>query len=116
MSAPVCITPFDVVEAQFEAYNAQDLDAHCAAFADDVVVADFNGVVTISGIGAYREKYRQVFADFPQNRAELLNRMVVGAHVIDHERVFRSPEAAPFEVAAIYTVSDARIVRVDFIK
>jgi hypothetical protein len=42
--------------------------------------------------------------------------MVVGAHVIDHERVFRSPEAAPFEVAAIYTVSDARIVRVDFIK
>ncbi len=116
MSAPVCITPFDVVEAQFEAYNAQDLDAHCAAFADDVVVADFNGAVTISGIAAYREKYRQVFADFPQNRAELLNRMVVGACVIDHERVFRSPEADPFEVAAIYTVSDARIVRVDFIK
>jgi len=116
MSAPACISPFDVVEAQFEAYNAQDLDAHCAVFSDDVVVADFNGAVTISGIAAYREKYRQVFADFPQNRAELLNRMVVGNRVIDHERVFRSPEAAPFEVAAIYTVSDARIVRVDFIR
>jgi hypothetical protein len=116
VSAPVCITPFDVVEAQFTAYNAQDLDAHCAAFADDVVVADLNGAVTLSGIDAYREKYRQVFADFPQNRAELLNRMVVGHHVIDHERVFRAPGADPFEVAAIYTVSDARIVRVDFIK
>ena len=105
-----------IVQGQLEAYNAQDLDAHCAAFADDVVVSDFNGAVTISGIGAYREKYRQVFADFPQNRAELLNRMVVGHHVIDHERVFRAPGADPFEVAAIYTVSDARIVRVDFIK
>jgi len=42
--------------------------------------------------------------------------MVVGHHVIDHERVFRAPGADPFEVAAIYTVSDARIVRVDFIK
>lgn len=116
MSAPVCITPFDVVEAQFEAYNAQDLDAHCAAFADDVVVADFNGAVTVSGIAAYSEKYRQVFADFPQNRAVLLNRMALGSCVIDHERVFRTPESDPFEVAAIYTVSDARIVRVDFIK
>lgn len=116
MSAPACITPFDVVEAQFEAYNAQDLDAHCAAFADDVVVADFNGAVTSSGIAAYRERYRKLFADFPQNRAELLNRMVVGNRVIDHERVFRAPGSDPFEVAAIYTVSDARIVRVDFIK
>ncbi|MCA3752610.1 MAG: NTF2 enzyme family protein, partial [Phenylobacterium sp.] len=33
------MSPFDVVEAQFEAYNAQDLDAHCAVFSDDVVVA-----------------------------------------------------------------------------
>ena len=116
MSAPACISPFDVAEAQLEAYNAQDLDAHCACFADDVVVADLNGAVTISGIEAYRAKYRQVFADFPHNHAELLNRIVVGNRVIDHERVKRSPDADPFEVAAIYTVADAKIVRVDFVK
>ena len=55
--------------------------------------------MTISGIEAYRAKYRQVFADFPHNHAELLNRIVVGARVIDHERVKRSPDAEPFEVA-----------------
>ena len=116
MSAPACIKPFDVAEAQLEAYNAHDLDGHCACFADDVVVADLNGDVTISGIAAYRAKYQQVFADFPQNHAELLNRIVVGNRVIDHERVKRSPDADPFEVAAIYTIVDAKIVRVDFVK
>jgi len=116
VSAPACITPFDVAEAQLEAYNAQDLDAHCACFADDIVVADLNGAVTISGIAAYRAKYQQVFADFPQNHAELRNRIVVGNVVIDHERVTRKPGGDAFEVAAIYTVSDAKIVRVDFVK
>ena len=116
MNAPACITPFDVAQAQLEAYNAQDLDGHCACFADNIVVADLNGAVTISGIAAYRAKYEQVFADFPQNHAELLNRIVVGNNVIDHERVKRSPDADPFEVAAIYTIADAKIVRVDFVK
>ena len=116
MNAPACITPFDVAQAQLEAYNTQDLDGHCACFADDVVVADLNGAVTVSGLAAYRAKYEHVFADFPQNHAELLNRIVVGNRVIDHERVKRSPDADPFEVAAIYTVADAKIVRVDFVK
>ena len=31
--------PAAVVQRQLDAYNAQDLDAHCACFADDVVVA-----------------------------------------------------------------------------
>ena len=41
---------------------------------------------------------------------------MVGNNVIDHERVKRSPDADPFEVAAIYTIADAKIVRVDFVK
>jgi len=116
VSAPVSINPIDVAEAQLAAYNAQDLDGHCAWFADDVVVADLNGAVTISGLDAYRAKYQQVFADFPQNHAELVNRIVVGDHVIDHERVKRSPNAEPFEVAAIYTIAGGKIARVDFVK
>ena len=116
MNAPACITPFDLAEAQLAAYNAQDLDAHCACFADDVVVADLNGAVTISGMAAYRAKYEQVFADFPQNHAELVNRIVVGNCVIDHERVKRSPDADPFEVAAIYTIADGKLARVDCVK
>jgi len=110
------LKPADVAQGQLDAYNRQDLDLHCAFFADDVVVADLNGQVTIRGIEAYRAKYTQVFSDFPQNRAELVNRIVVGNTVVDHERVSRTPGAGTFQVIAIYTIADGRIARVDFVK
>jgi len=104
----------DVAQAQLDAYNAQDLDAHCVCFADDIVVADLNGAVTRQGKQAYREAYAKLFAEFPQNRAELVNRIVVGDTVVDHERVARSPNGPFFEVAAIYTFAGDKIARVDF--
>ena len=106
----------DVVQAQLEAYNAQDLDAYCGFFAKDVVVADLNGAVTTQGLEAYRTRYEGVFKQFPQNKAELLNRIVVGSTVIDHEKVIRSPGGETFEVIAIYTLADGKIARVDFAK
>jgi len=106
----------DLIQAQLEAYNAQDLDAYCAFFADDVVVSDLNGAVTIQGSAAYRTKYEGVFAQFPENKVELINRIAVGSTVIDHEKVIRSPGGDSFEVIAIYTLADGKIVRVDFAK
>ena len=116
MSAPACITPFDVVDGQFEAYNAQDVDAFCAFFADDAVLADFNGEITTRGLDAIRARHVDLFARFPQNRAHLVGRHVLGQRVIDHEHVERAPGGESFDVAAIYTIADAKIVRVDFVK
>lgn len=109
-------TPTEIAQAQLDAYNTQALETFCGYFADDVVVADLNGNVSLSGIAAYRAKYAAVFAEFPENKVELLARIAVGNTVIDHERVKRSPGAVPFEVAAIYSVRDGKIVRVDFVK
>jgi hypothetical protein len=103
-----------VAQAQLDAYNAQDLDAHCAHFAEDVVVAGLNGDVARTGIEAYRAFYAKTFADFPGNKAKLLNRIVVGANVIDHEHVDRGNGEPPFQVAAIYTFKGDKIARVDF--
>jgi hypothetical protein len=102
-----------IAQAQLDAYNAQDLDAHCAHF-DDVVVAGLNGDVARTGIEAYRAFYAKTFADFPGNKAELVNRIVVGVNVIDHERVDRGNGDPTFEVAAIYTFKGDKIARVDF--
>jgi hypothetical protein len=110
------LSPQDIAQAQLDAYNAQDLDAHCAWFADDVVVADLNGAVSLTGLEAYRARYAKVFADFPQNKVDLLNRIVLGNTVIDHEHVSRGPEGPTFEVAAIYTIAGGKIARVDFVK
>jgi hypothetical protein len=46
-------------------------------------------------------------------RAEVLQRMVVGNCVIDHERVHGVREH-PFEAAAVYVVADGRIDAVWF--
>jgi hypothetical protein len=116
LTAATQLSPIDVVQAQLDAYNDQDLDAYCAAFAEGVIVADLNGGMTVQGIEAYRAKYVQVFKDFPQNKAELVNRIAVGATVVDHERVIRRPGGETFEVIAIYTLADGKIVRVDFAK
>jgi hypothetical protein len=116
MSAPCALKPVDIAQGQLDAYNAQDLDAFCAFYAEGVIVADLGGGVTGEGISALRARYAKLFAEFPKNRAELVNRIALNGAVIDHERVRRSPNGAPFEVGAIYTIADGKIARVDFVK
>jgi hypothetical protein len=116
LSGTETLRPVDVAQAQLDAYNAQDLGTHCGCFTDDVVVSDLNGDVILRGIEAYHAKYRQVFADFPKNRAELVGRISLGETVIDHERVFRDGVTEAFQVIAIYTVAGGKIARVDFRK
>jgi uncharacterized protein (TIGR02246 family) len=107
--------PVDVVQAQLEAYNAQDLEAFCACFAKDCVIADLNGAVTQEGLGQIRERYEGMFAQYQENKAHIVDRMAVGNVVIDHERIKRSPELS-LEAIAIYTVRDGLISRVDFVR
>ena len=109
------MSPVEVVAAQLEAYNAQDLDAFCACFAEDCVIADLNGAVTQSGLPAMRERYAKLFAQYPENRARIVNRIAVGDVVIDHEDITRSADER-FTAAAIYTVRNGRIARVDFVR
>jgi len=97
------------VQGQFDAYNAQDLDLFMTFYADDCVVADLNGAVTSNGAAAIRERYAAMFAKFPQNKAVLVNRIVVGDTIVDHEDVSREPGGERFQVAAIYTLKGGKI-------
>ena len=54
--------------------------------------------------------------NFPQNKAELKNRIAVGNTVVDHEQVVRAPGGEQFEIIAIYSFRDGLIARVDFAK
>jgi uncharacterized protein (TIGR02246 family) len=109
------MTPETIVQRQLDAYNAQNLDAFCACFADDCVLGDLNGATTQQGAAAIRERYKTLFATYPENRATLVNRVVVGNVVIDHEDITRSPSER-INAAAIYTVKDGLIARVDFVR
>jgi uncharacterized protein (TIGR02246 family) len=106
----------ELIQRQLDAYNRQDLDTYVACYAPDVIVAGLNGHVTETGRDALRVRYAKAFATYPQNKAELKNRIAVGNTVVDHEHVVRKPGGEEFEIIAIYTVKNGTIARVDFAK
>jgi hypothetical protein len=105
----------EVVQAQLDAYNAQDLDAFCACFDDACIIENLHGDRIATGLAGVRERYRKLFADHPDNHARLVNRIVVGPVVIDHEAIDRG-NGERYEAIAIYTVKNGRIVHVDFVR
>jgi hypothetical protein len=99
-----------------ERYNAQDADGVAACFAPDVQEFNHGGDLIRTGSAAIAENYRKLFAEFPQNRAEVLHRSAFGDKVIDHERVWRAPQQTPFDVVVIYTLKNGAVVRTEYVK
>ncbi|QJT12898.1 steroid delta-isomerase [Aeromonas sp. 2692-1] len=92
------------VEAQFNAYNAHDLEAFLACFSEE-----FKGYrmptesPSTVGKGALRTFYAEHRFNNPLLRAELLSRTVIGNKVFDHELIYGlSPE--PLESMAVFEV------------
>jgi uncharacterized protein (TIGR02246 family) len=106
----------DIAQQQLDAYNAQDLESYAAFFTEDCVVSGLSGTPTETSRDAIKARYARAFAQFPQNKAELRNRIAVGNTVVDHELVIRAPGGEQFEIIAIYTFRDGLIARVDFAK
>ncbi len=106
----------DVVQRQLEAYNAHDVDAMAATYAEDCIIADLNGEMLQRGRDAVRARYTKTFSDFPQNHADVVARMTLGDVVVDHEQGTRGPNGPTFEAIVVYTVKNGLIARADFIR
>jgi uncharacterized protein (TIGR02246 family) len=104
-----------VIDRLVEAYNAQDVEALAACFAEGAQIHRYPGVLLQDGREAIRADYAKLFADAPENRNEVVQRIVVGAHVADQSRLRRTPEATPTDLLTIYTVENKLIVRVDYL-
>jgi hypothetical protein len=107
-------TAVDVVQRQVDAYNARDLERFVAEFSDAVQV--FRPPSTqpaISGKAQLAEYYAANRFNLPALRADILNRIVLGSRVIDHERI-HGVRDEPFEAAAVYDVVDGLIRTVWF--
>jgi hypothetical protein len=103
------VTAEAVVQRQLEAYNARDLGRYLAEFADDIrLYRPPAPEPAISGKQAFGEFYARERFDRPALHAELLNRMVLGNKVVDHERI-SGVRDEPFEMVVAYQVVDGRI-------
>ena len=104
--------PETVVQRQLDAYNARDLDALLAIYADEAEVYEHPSKLLARGSASLRERFALRFTE-PNLHAHLLNRIVMGNTVIDHERITRTfPEGAgTLEMVMIYEVQAGRIAK-----
>ena len=100
------------VRRQLEAYNARDLDRFLAEFRDDIrVYRPPAPEPAIVGKEAFGEFYATQRFNRPGLHAEVLNRMVLGNKVIDHERI-TGVRDEPIEMAVAYQVVDGLIAAI----
>ena len=104
----------DVVQRQVEAYNDHDLDRFVSAYSETITIFRMpSAEPSISGKAQLAEFYSSQRFNLPALRAQIVNRMVLGDKVIDHERVWGVRDR-PIEVVAIYQVVGDLIERVWF--
>lgn len=112
----------DPVQAQLDAYNAHDVDAFVACYAQDVRMFDAAGALMVDGRDAARARYAKLFADSPALRAEVTQRTRIGTddqwYVVDAEHVSgRNEPGSPsrFAVLVLYAGQGALIREVRFL-
>ncbi|MDM7929463.1 nuclear transport factor 2 family protein [Blastomonas fulva] len=105
-----------VAEAMIVHYNAQDADAYVALMTDDACEAGYRGEVVRAGKEGVRAGLKAMFAEYPENRAEVLSGHMLGEYVVLHERVSRSSQSEPFEVMSIYSFNGDKVSRVEFVR
>ena len=97
-------------------YNAQDADAYVALMTDDACEASYRGAVVREGKEGVRAGLKAMFAEFPQNRAEIISGYHLGEYAVLHEKVWRSNDSEPFEVMSVYSFEGDKCSRVEFIR
>ena len=107
--------PAAVVQRQLDAYNARDVDAILATYAEDAQQFEFPAKLLASGTAELRELFAARFQE-PNLHAQLLNRTAMGPIVIDHEEVTRTfPEGrGKIQLIAIYEVQAGKIAKAWF--
>lgn len=101
-----------IVQQQLDAYNNRDLEQILAIYADDAEFIEHPATVMCRGTAALRERFTARFAE-PDLHARLLNRIVLGSKVFDHEEVSRTFADGPgmISVVMLYEIREGRIAK-----
>jgi hypothetical protein len=98
------------VQRQLDAYNACDLVRFVAEYTDDVLLfRPPQAQPIIAGKQAMSEHYATRRFSLPGLHAALVNRMIVGNKVIDHERITGVGDA-PVDAAVVFEVNPQGLI------
>jgi hypothetical protein len=110
---PVTVDP---VERALAAFNAGDAAAFAGLFTDDGVIIDYPDTMAGTGPAEIQAYVSKAFAAFPKARVALQGRFDLGARQITLERFDRGDGTSEYDAALVYTITDAGIARMDFVR
>ncbi|WP_394843472.1 nuclear transport factor 2 family protein [Pendulispora brunnea] len=103
------LSPLEVVQRQFDAYNRRNLEDFLANFSENIkVFRPPSPEPAIVGKRQLAEFYAKERFNRDALRAELVSRTVLGNKVFDFERIWGVRET-PFEMMAVFEVQDGAI-------
>nr|WP_321233230.1 nuclear transport factor 2 family protein [uncultured Psychroserpens sp.] len=103
-----------IVQRNLDAYNARNIDAFMADYADDIKTYAYPNTLRTEGKEAMRKSYKNWFDRVPDLRAFVKKRIVIGNKVIDEEQVTANGQI--LNAVAIYEVENGKIIKVTFIQ
>ncbi|WP_099189615.1 nuclear transport factor 2 family protein [Tepidibacter mesophilus] len=104
-----------IVQNQLDFYNAHNLEGFISTYSDDITIYNLiDNTVMLKGKETLKEKYYERF-EVLKVHAELVNRIVIGNKVIDHEHVTGLISDEIVKAVAIYEIEDSLIKRVWFL-
>ena len=106
--------PEAVVQRQLEAYNARDIDALLAVYADDAQAFEHPSTLLASGSAQLRDRFMaRLTVGYPDHDAVRAYREGDNHIVVDHEKVTRTFPEGPgsLELLMIYDVQKGRIAK-----
>lgn len=106
------MNPEIVVQKQLEAFNNRDIEGLLSIYSSEAELVEHPATLLAKGRRELEQRFQARFLE-PNLQAILLNRIVCGNKVIDHERVIRTfPEGSgDVELIMIYEVQGEKIVK-----
>ncbi len=102
--------PIDVVQTQVDAYNAHNPEAFIATYSPDAEIRDLTQGQTLHSTAEMRPIWEGRFAAHPKTHVEIVNRIVVGEFIVDHEHITGLADGSTIEAVVMYRVQNGQIV------
>lgn len=105
-----------LAQLQLDAYNSRDIEAFLKPYSDSIKIYNHPKQLSMSGKDNMRKTFTQMFANTPDLHCTLMNRMVMGNIVMDHESVIFDKNQPATQVIAMYKMAGGKIVEVYFMR
>ena len=107
-----------VVQAHDDAYNAHDIRAFMETLASDAEIYEYPAKLLMKGVDQIRTFYQTKRFNDSRLHVTIVNRIVMGDVVVDHEKIAITYPEGPgrFEAIAIFEVRDSKIQKVTLVR